>query len=68
MNKIPTIKPGTYLVDLGGHRDVESVSVKTNVVPKPPPKFCMEVEIAVVPKPPPGAAAQNPGGAGQGTK
>lgn len=41
------LKPGTYDIDLND--DVESVSVSTVVVPKPPPKIC--VQIVVVPKP-----------------
>ena len=61
MSESRKIKPGTYLIDLDDYKDIESVSVKTNVVPKPPPRICVELEIAVVPKPP-------PGGAGHGKK
>jgi hypothetical protein len=49
MSKNPTIKPGTYDIDIGDRDDVQSVSVCTIVVPKPPmPRF--SVQIVVVPK------------------
>lgn len=41
------LEPGTYEIPLND--DVDSVSVCTVVVPKPPPKIC--VQIVVVPKP-----------------
>jgi hypothetical protein len=56
MSKYPTIKPGTYSIDLRDHDDVQSVSVKTIVVPKPP-QIC--VEIVVVPKPKPRGPEQS---------
>jgi len=43
------LEPGTYEIPLND--DVDSVSVCTVVVPKPPPKIC--VQIVVVPKPKP---------------
>jgi hypothetical protein len=51
MSKSRNIEPGTYTIDLDDYHDVKSVSVNTIVVPKPPPKIC--VEIVVVPKPKP---------------
>lgn len=53
MTENRTIKPGTYDIDLDDYDDddVQSVSVNTSVVPKPPPRIC--VQIVVVRKPPP---------------
>lgn len=56
MNKIPTIEPGIYEIALSDRDDIESVSVTTSVVPKPPPRIYLEIK--VVPKPPPGDARQ----------
>jgi hypothetical protein len=58
MNENPTIQPGTYDIDLGGRDDVQSVSVCTIVVPKPPPSR-FSVQIVVVPKPKPRGAGQS---------
>jgi hypothetical protein len=58
MNENPTIKPGTYDIDLGDRDDVQSVSVCTIVVPKPPPSR-FSVQIVVVPKPKPRGAGQS---------
>ncbi|MBT2145444.1 MULTISPECIES: hypothetical protein [unclassified Rhodanobacter] len=57
MSENPTIKPGTYDIDLGGRDDVQSVSVCTIVVPKPPSRFSLE--IVVVPKPKPRGPEQS---------
>jgi len=60
MNKNHSIEPGTYIIDIADAKDVQSISVKTNVVPKPPPRMCVEVEIMVVRKSPPGGTEQGP--------
>lgn len=57
MNENPTIQPGTYDIDLGDRDDVQSVSVCTIVVPKPPSRFSLE--IVVVPKPKPRGPEQS---------
>jgi hypothetical protein len=58
MSENHTIKPGTYDIDLGDRDDVQSVSVCTIVVPKPPlPRF--SVQIVVVPKPQPRGPVQS---------
>ena len=60
MNKNHSIEPGTYIIDIADAKDVQSISVKTNVVPKPPPRMCVEVEIMVVRKSLPGGGRKQP--------
>jgi len=59
MSNKRNIETGTYIIDIADAKDVQSISVKTNVVPKPPPRMCVEVEIAVVPKPPSSGARKD---------